>query len=101
MPTVGVTHRPLAGAGEWPEDRRGATALIRDGEEVVASWLRTQPGTRPVVVHPGWQVDLPTAIDVVMNASPRWRTPEPLRRARHVARRARARDELTSPQTGQ
>jgi deoxyribonuclease V len=92
IPTVGVTHRPLVGVGEWPEDRRGAASQIRIGGEVVASWLRTQPGTRPLVVHPGWRVDVDTAIDVIQQASPRWRTPEPLRRARRAARRARGQD---------
>jgi deoxyribonuclease V len=95
MPTVGLTHRPLLAVGDWPPDRRGATSLLRVGNDVVACWLRTQPGVRPLVVHPGWQVDLATAIDVVMSTSPRCRTPEPLRRARHAARAARARPEQT------
>jgi deoxyribonuclease V len=62
---------------------------------VVACWLRTKPGTRPLVVHAGWQVDLPTAIELVLDQSGRWRTPEPLRYARRAARRARAQDERT------
>jgi deoxyribonuclease V len=90
IPTVGVTHRPLVGVGDWPEDRRGAASLVRIGDEVVAGWLRTQPGTRPLVAHPGWRVDVETAIEVVQQASPRWRTPEPLRCARRAARRSRA-----------
>jgi deoxyribonuclease V len=55
LPTVGVTHRPLLARGAWPEDRRGASSpLIVDGE-VVARWVRTRAGTRPLVVHPGWR----------------------------------------------
>jgi deoxyribonuclease V len=91
MPTVGITLRPLLALGDWPLDHRGATSLLRVGSDVVACWLRTQPGVRPLVVHPGWQVDLATAIDIVMSTSPRCRTPEPLRRARQAAREARAR----------
>ncbi len=90
MPTVGITHRPLVAEGEWPPDRRGATGPLRIGDEVVACWLRTRPGTRPLVVHPGWRVDLATAVDVVSDAARR-RTPEPLRRARQAAREARSR----------
>ena len=93
VPTVGVTHRPLRAEGDWPDDRRGATSPLRIGDEVVACWLRTQPGVRPLVVHPGWQTDLPTATDLVLAASSAHRTPEPLRRARQAARRARARAE--------
>ena len=89
MPTVGVTHRPLLAEGEWPADRRGATSPLRVGDEVVGCWLRTQPGVRPLAVHPGWQVDLATAVGLVASATARRRTPEPLRRARQLARRAR------------
>jgi deoxyribonuclease V len=90
LPTVGVTHRPLAGEGAWPADRRGATSPVRIGADVVASWVRTRRGTRPVVVHPGWRVGLDDAVGIVLKLTPRRRTPEPLRLARHLARRARA-----------
>jgi deoxyribonuclease V len=89
VPTVGVTHRPLRARGDWPDDRRGATAELRIGGDVVAAWLRTKPGVRPLVVHPGWRVDLATAVDLVLAQSSRARTPEPLRAARRLAREAR------------
>jgi deoxyribonuclease V len=90
LPTVGVTHRPLTGEGAWPADRRGATSPVRIGDDVVASWVRTRRGTRPLVVHPGWRVGLDDAVGLVLDLTPRRRTPEPLRVARHLARRARA-----------
>ncbi|GAA2153493.1 endonuclease V [Nocardioides koreensis] len=93
MPTVGVTHRPLRAEGPWPADRRGATSPLRLGDEVVACWLRTRPGVRPLVVHPGWRVDLHTAVALVSGAARR-RTPEPLRRARQAAREARSRADV-------
>ena len=89
--TVGVTHRPLVASGEWPSDRRGAMSPLRIGDSVVGCWLRTQPGVRPLAVHPGWRIDLNTAVDVVLSVTSKRRTPEPLRRAREIARRARAR----------
>jgi deoxyribonuclease V len=90
IPTVGVTHRPLVASGEWPRDQRGATSPLQIGDSVVGCWLRTQPGVRPLAVHPGWRVDLATAVDIVTFLSKRRRTPEPLRRARQLARRTRA-----------
>jgi deoxyribonuclease V len=89
LPTVGVTHRPLSATGDWPADHAGATSPLRLGEETVACWLRTRTGTRPLVVHPGWRTDLDVALSVVRGALAGHRTPEPLRRARRQARRAR------------
>ena len=90
LPTVGVTHRPLVACGPWPADARGErSALLLDGE-CVGSWLRTRPGTRPVAVHAGWRTDVDVAVEVVLAATRRHRTPEPLRHARRIARTARA-----------
>lgn len=90
LPTVGLTHRPLRAEGEWPADVRGATSPLRIGDEELARWVRTRPGTRPLVVHPGWRVDLDTAVAVVVGSASHRRTPEPLRLARHDAREARS-----------
>lgn len=94
IPTIGVTHRPLVAAGEWPGDQRGATSPLLIGDSVVGCWLRTQSGVRPVAVHPGWRIDVATAVDVVIFLSRRRRTPEPLRRARQLARRARTQQQM-------
>jgi deoxyribonuclease V len=91
LPTVGVTHRPLLAEGAWPPDTAGAhSPLILDGE-VVGAWLRTRAGKRPLAVHPAWRTDVDTAVEVVLAATWRPRTPEPLREARRLARTARAR----------
>ena len=87
--TIGVTHRPLVASGEWPSDRRAATSPLRIGNSVVGCWLRTQPGVRPLAIHPGWGIDLITAVELITMLTTRRRTPEPLRRARQLARRAR------------
>lgn len=93
VPTIGVTHRPLRADGPWPGEARGAASPLRLDGQVVGCWLRTAPGTRPLAVHPGWRVDLATAVETILAVSER-RTPEPLRRARQLARRARAVDEV-------
>jgi deoxyribonuclease V len=89
LPTVGVTHRPLAAEGEWPPDERGARSPLRLGGDLVGYWVRTRARTRPLAVHAAWRTDPGTAAEVVL-ATSRVRTPEPLRRARRGARRARA-----------
>jgi deoxyribonuclease V len=94
IPTVGVTHRPLVAGGGWPGEERGATSPLLLNDSVVGCWLRTQSGVRPLAVHPGWRVDLATAVDVVTFLTRRRRTPEPLRRARQLARRIRTQQQM-------
>jgi deoxyribonuclease V len=91
LPTVGVTTRPLLAQGAWPADHRGATARLLLGGEVVGYWVRTRPGAKPVAVHAGWQTDAQDAVQVVLAATRRARTPEPLHRARTLGRTRRAR----------
>jgi deoxyribonuclease V len=89
LPTIGVTHRPLAAEGAWPADERGARSPLLLNGELVGYWLRTRAGTRPLAVHAAWRTEPDTAAGVVLSAS-RVRTPEPLRRARRAAREARS-----------
>jgi deoxyribonuclease V len=90
VPTVGVTTRPLVAEGPWPADQRGATTPLLVGGEVVGWWVRTRAGAKPVAVHAAWQSDAQAAVQVVLAATRRARTPEPLRRARTLARTRRA-----------
>lgn len=93
VPTIGVTHRPLLAQGGWPGEARGsASPLLLDGE-IVGYWLRTATGSRPLAVHAAWRTDPETAVNVVLGALERARTPEPLRLARQAARLARDRAE--------
>jgi deoxyribonuclease V len=90
LPTVGVTTRPLVAQGAWPADHRGATAPLLVDDEVVGCWVRTRAGAKPVAVHAAWRIDAQAAVRVVLAATRRARTPEPLRRARTLARTRRA-----------
>ena len=93
LPSIGVTDRPLMARAEDTAAERGATnPLLLEGVEV-ARLLRTRVGARPLVIHAGWRTDLDTAVSVVLASIRRARTPEPLRRARREARRARAVEE--------
>lgn len=91
LPSVGVTHRPLVATGAEPVDPAvGATApLLLDGEEV-ARWVRTRPGVKPLVAHAAWRTSTEVAVEVVLRTTGTARTPEPLRRARCLAREARS-----------
>ena len=90
VPTVGVTHRALYATGDWPGAERGSTSPLSLDSERVGYWLRTRRGARPLAVHAAWRTGPEIAVEVVLTATERARTPEPLRRARTVARAGRA-----------
>jgi deoxyribonuclease V len=90
LPTIGVTNRTLLAEGPQPGPERGDRSPLCIGPDVVGAWVRTRPGAHPVAVHAAWRTDPCDAVAVVLAASHRRRTPEPLRRARTLARRARS-----------
>jgi deoxyribonuclease V len=55
------------------------------GGEQVGVVLRTRDGVRPLFVSVGHRVTLAEAKKVVLRAAPRYRIPEPLRRAHVMA----------------
>jgi len=92
VPSIGVTGRPLLAMGATPGDEAGARIPLSIAGEIVAAWVRTRPGTRPLVAHPGWRTDVDEAVELLLRLTFRWRTPLPLRLARQAARLARAVD---------
>lgn len=90
LPTVGVTHRPLHARGPEPGPEVGAWSNLELDGVTVGRWVRTRAGARPLAVHAGWRTDPETAYQIVMRSLTGFRTPEPLRVARMVAREARA-----------
>ncbi len=90
LPSIGVTHRPLLATGAAPGPEPGDAAPLLLGDDVVGAWLRTNARARPVAVHAGWRTDADTAVAVARACLGPARTPEPLRRARVLARTTRA-----------
>jgi deoxyribonuclease V len=87
-PSIGVAKTPFLGAHGPLGDRRGATADIVDGGEVIGRALRTQDGVRPVYVSVGHRVGLDMACDLVLALAPRHRQPETTRQADSASRAA-------------
>jgi deoxyribonuclease V len=90
LPTVGVTAPSAPGRRRLAARRaRSASPLELDGRHVGA-WVRTRDAARPLAAHAGWRTDTDVAVEVVLAASRGHRTPEAMRRARRLARVARA-----------
>jgi len=89
IPTVGCAKRALVGRYEPPGAKRGVRSLIRDGSELLGAAVRTRTGVRPVFISVGHLVTLDTACTVVLRCAPRYRVPEPTRRADRLVSRVR------------
>jgi len=86
LPSLGVGKTPFVGAHDAPAPARGSWSPIVLNGATVGRALRTQPDTKPVYVSQGHRIALDTATDQVLRLSPRFRIPEPIRRADHLAR---------------
>lgn len=89
VPTVGCAKSVLVGRHDPPGTGRGSRTDLVHEEETVGVALRTRDDVRPIFVSPGHRVDLETAVDVVLSVSPRYRVPEPIRRADRLVGRLR------------
>ena len=87
LPAIGVAKSRLIGThGPVPEDR-GKWVPLYDGNSVIGAVVRTRVSTRPLYVSIGHRVSLETAVDLVLRCTPRYRLPEPCRRAHALASR--------------
>lgn len=84
-PTVGCGKTHFLGHYDEPAQERGAYSPITDRNEVIGVVLRTRVGVKPVYISPGHLADLPTAIELVMRCTPKYRLPEPIRQAHNAA----------------
>jgi deoxyribonuclease V len=91
VPSVGCAKTRLVGTARDPGIRKGDWTPLRDGREVIGSVLRTRDRVKPVFVSPGHRIDHRGARRVVLEATTRYRLPEPIRAAHrevNVLRRA-------------
>jgi deoxyribonuclease V len=84
-PTIGCAKSTLLNYVGEIEKNRGSCLLIEDQGQIVGAALTTRDNVKPVFVSPGHAIDLDTAIGIILALS-RYRIPDPLRRADHIAR---------------
>ncbi|MFI7637220.1 endonuclease V [Nonomuraea sp. NPDC049400] len=86
LPALGVGKTPFVGTHDMPGPERGEWSPIVHEGSVVGRALRTQRGVKPVYVSQGHRISLDTATDQTLRLAPRYRLPEAIRRADHLAR---------------
>jgi deoxyribonuclease V len=85
LPTIGCGKSLFVGTHDEPARARGSSApLVHEGETIGAA-VRTQDGVNVVYASIGHRVSLATAIKWILRTSTRYRLPEPIRSADHLA----------------
>lgn len=87
LPTIGCAKSRLVGEHAPLPPERGSWVPLLDGGEVLGAVVRTQTGLKPVYVSVGYRVSLRQAVDWTLGLAPRYRIPEPVRRAHMAAGR--------------
>jgi len=85
LATIGVAKSRLCGRYESPGQNRGQTSELWDKGERIGQVLRTRTRVKPVFVSVGHRIGLERAVDLVLTCTPRFRLPEPIRRADRFA----------------
>ena len=92
LPTVGCAKSILVGRhGELDAEAGHSTPLLDRGELVGAA-VRTKRNVAPVYVSAGHLLDLPAAVSLVLQATTKYRQPEPTRQAHLLVNRLRTAD---------
>ncbi len=85
LPSIGVAKSRLVGQYGSLAHERGSWQPVVDGNEEVGAALRTRSGLRPLFVSIGHRISLADAISLTLHCAPRFRLPEPIRQAHHLA----------------
>jgi deoxyribonuclease V len=84
-PTIGCGKTLLCGRyGPLPDEKGSAAPLVDKGETIGVA-LRTRAAKNPMFISPGHLADIPTAAELVLKCSPKYRLPEPIRLAHNAA----------------
>ncbi|AGC42964.1 endonuclease V [Myxococcus stipitatus DSM 14675] len=92
VPSIGCAKSLLVGKHGRLGAARGSTSPILHKDEVVGMAVRTRKSVQPVYVSPGHLMDLPTAVEWVLRASPKYREPETTRHAHRMVNALRRAD---------
>ncbi len=81
IPTIGCGKSRLCGKYDEPGPNAGDRSPLVDHGEAIGTVLRTKPRTNPLFISPGHQIDMASAVRLVLEACRGYRQPEPTRQA--------------------
>ena len=85
-PALGVAKTRLTGHFEALGVEKGSQAPLVHRGETVGMALRTRTDVHPVYVSVGHRMTLPEAVEIALACAPKYKIPEPTRRAHHLSR---------------
>jgi deoxyribonuclease V len=81
LPSVGVAKSRLIGTHREPGRARGCSVRLMHEGRAIGRVVRTQTGVKPLFISPGHRIGIDEAAALVVRLAPRYRLPEPTRRA--------------------
>jgi deoxyribonuclease V len=93
IPSVGCAKTRLVGTSREPGERRGQQSPLVYNEKRIGAVVRTKDRVKPVFVSQGHRVSLECAVEIVLRCAPRYRIPEPIRRAHILVNKMRVKGE--------
>jgi deoxyribonuclease V len=87
-PAIGVAKSRLYGRHAEVGPNRGETAALydqRDAKHIIGAVVRSKDNVNPLYISPGHLMDVPNAVELVLQCVTRYRLPEPTRWAHKVA----------------
>lgn len=84
-PTIGCGKTLLCGRYESLGEEKGTSAALIDKDETIGVALRTRTAKNPMFISPGHLADISSAAALVLQCSPKYRLPEPIRLAHNAA----------------
>lgn len=85
IPSIGVAKSRLIGTYAEPALEKGARSVLFDKDERIGIVLRTRNNIKPLFISPGHRISIDSAVEWVLNCTPRYRLPETTRKAHRLA----------------
>lgn len=100
IPTIGVAKSRLVGTHAEVPAEKGRWVPLMDKSERIGAVLRSRTNTKPLFISPGHRISLETAIDLVLQCTPKYRLPETTRYADRLASSGTRQSALGNAQQG-
>jgi deoxyribonuclease V len=89
-PSIGCAKSRLVGEYKKPGLRKGSSSDLIYNNKTVGKILRTRINVKPVFVSVGYMIGLKRSVDIILKCCPKYRVPEPIRRAHYLSNKLRA-----------